>query len=44
VYGLNTDIHESLALPLFEAGILLVDHVQPALSPNDLTVCAALFY
>jgi hypothetical protein len=32
-----------LSLSLLEAGILFVDHIQPALSAHDLAIDAALF-
>jgi hypothetical protein len=35
--------HCILALLLLKAGVLLVDNVQPALPPHDLTVGAAFF-
>lgn len=34
--------HCQLTLSLLEAWILFVDHIQPALSPHDLTIGAAL--
>lgn len=33
---------QKLSLPLLEPGILLVDDIQPSLSPHDLAICAAL--
>ena len=33
-----------LTLTLLEAGILFVDHVQPALPSYDLAIGAAFFY
>jgi hypothetical protein len=33
-----------LSLPLLEARILFIDHIQLALSANNLAICTSFFY
>jgi hypothetical protein len=43
-FPLQQEAKFKLSLPLFEAGILLVDNIQSPFSSNNFAICAAFFY